>query len=1142
MLKRLLFLLLAFAYLPTLVAQHSPLQRVFIENKGQWGEEVLYKADMPGGSVYVMKDRFRFVWIEDVFYQKAPAYAHNAVHEHDDDQEHEHDHDQAHGHAHHNHGFTDEPWSYWTHVYDVVFEGSAEISAHTAEQPDGTLRNYFIGNDPSLWGEGAQGYQRLRLEDVWAGIDIVCSFSETGFKYDFAVSAGADVQDIRFRYEGTDGLRLENNELTILSKAGRFTERIPGSFVGERDQKAIAVEYKLDPATNTVSFNVPSYDRSKTLVIDPELIFSNLSGSPADNWGYTATFDEDERAYGGGTFYSTTTASAGSSVTVPTTPGAFQTSFQGGTGIFEGTDICMLRYNADGTALEFVTYIGGNSGDQPHSIIVDSLNRTYILARTASSNFPVTTGTYDDTYNGGGDIVIARLGANGGSLRATYVGGSASDGILDNNFSAGTVPLSYYYADNFKGEIDLGPDGNVYVASCTESQNFPTTADAIQPSNASTTNPALAAVIFSLDPELDSLRFSTYWSGPNGMTTAYNLEVSDSGDVFVVGGTTSPSLLATPGTWQTTYQGGLADGWVARFSPMGDSLKAQTFVGGPHYDQTYFLDLDMDGDVYIAGHCTGTASDFPMTADTYGESQGGQFIIKLPSDLSTPEYISRFGVNDGDPDLSMTAMLVDLCENVYVSGWAGNTATSAATQPNPGAGFSYNSPQGGYETYSDTITPAFDNTFSGAGDFYFYVLERDADSLLFASYFGANQGSGEHVDGGTSRFDERGTIYQGICAACNSGNFPATGGGSQTSASGNCNLGVTKIQLDLIEFTKADFDFDISSTAGCRPYDCVFINNSEGNTENFWDYGTGDTATVNDSIHTYVFDTVGTFETQLVISNPNNNCVLNDTIVETIEVIDPVIIEAINDTSTCDTVLNFSAQISATPGVDVPLLWDFGDGNTDTSLSVTHAYPPDSVYTVTLIANAGTSCPDTMTAQVEVGFPVQSDFSVDYPGCSPVADFITNNPLDFDIVWRVNGTQVATGDNHTHTFPDTGTYGVEHVIFTDIGDCRDSTTQAVEVTIQTVADFEPPGTSCDSTVSLANLSQQASSFVWDPGDGSGNTLNTTPFDYTYPGPGVYPIQLITTPNGPCPDTLTQTFTVHPRPDAQFSVTQANCDS
>ena len=132
-------------------------------------------------------------------------------------------------------------------------------------------------------------------------------------------------------------------------------------------------------------------------------------------------------------------------------------------------------------------------------------------------------------------------------------------------------------------------------------------------------------------------------------------------------------------------------------------------------------------------------------------------------------------------------------------------------------------------------------------DFYFFVLRRDAagPGPLYASYFGQNGGYTDHVDGGTSRFDQNGVIYQGVCANCGGGAvFPTTPGvwGPSKPASANCNLGMIKIAFNL-----AGVGSDVSSaiggvpndTAGCFPLEVTFTEVVRNATEYIWDFGDG---------------------------------------------------------------------------------------------------------------------------------------------------------------------------------------------------------------------------------------------------------------------------------------------------------------
>ncbi len=57
-------------------------------------------------------------------------------------------------------------------------------------------------------------------------------------------------------------------------------------------------------------------------------------------------------------------------------------------------------------------------------------------------------------------------------------------------------------------------------------------------------------------------------------------------------------------------------------------------------------------------------------------------------------------------------------------------------------------------------------------DFYLAVFEMDMSALSYGTYFGGSL-SEEHVDGGTSRFDRRGRVYEAVCAGCGSNDdFP----------------------------------------------------------------------------------------------------------------------------------------------------------------------------------------------------------------------------------------------------------------------------------------------------------------------------------------------------------------------------------
>ena len=117
-----------------------------------------------------------------------------------------------------------------------------------------------------------------------------------------------------------------------------------------------------------------------------------------------------------------------------------------------------------------------------------------------------------------------------------------------------------------------------------------------------------------------------------------------------------------------SYGGGKADGYITKIKKDGTAILFSTFWGTPQYDQTYFVQLDKDNDVYVVGQTEGI---IPITPGVYNNPNSGQFITKFNDSLNTIIYSTVFGNGSGTPNISPSAFLVDYCENVYVSGWGG---------------------------------------------------------------------------------------------------------------------------------------------------------------------------------------------------------------------------------------------------------------------------------------------------------------------------------------------------------------------------------------------------------------------------------------------------------------------------------------
>jgi len=148
---------------------------------------------------------------------------------------------------------------------------------------------------------------------------------------------------------------------------------IPGGYV------------KLDGTQ--VSFRVAAYNTRRPLVIDPVLVYSTFLGGSAPDFGLGIAVDAAGNAYVTGE-----TASAD----FPTTPGAFDTTLNGGF----GGDAFVTKLNGSGTALVYSTFLGGSGTDFGTAIAVDAAGNAYVTGRSESPDFPTTPGAFDTTFNG----------------------------------------------------------------------------------------------------------------------------------------------------------------------------------------------------------------------------------------------------------------------------------------------------------------------------------------------------------------------------------------------------------------------------------------------------------------------------------------------------------------------------------------------------------------------------------------------------------------------------------------------------------------------------------------------------------------------------------------------------------------------
>lgn len=801
----------------------------FTENKSQWDKRVLYRAQLDGGVLFLENNCFTYN-----FYDKEAVRKNHAHQE---------------GNSH------QEPIR--GHAFRMRFLNALPNPSTQASQTTPDYANFFIGKDQKKWASEVKNYKEINYSNLYSGIGLQVLGMENSIKYNFLLAPNTDANQIQLQYEGLDKLSLKQGALQLKTSVNELLEEKPYAYqLINGEKKEVKCEFVLE--NNTVHFRFPKgYNKNEALVIDPILVFACSSGSLADNFGMTATYDDNGNLYAGGTVFG---------VGYPTTLGAYDTSWNGPAAyLFGRTDVVITKYDSTGTFLQYSTYLGGLSGTEVvSSLIVNPQNELMLFGATGSNDFPVTATAYDTSFNGGPyllfgsngtqydigtDLYVAKFNINGTALLASsYIGGTQNDGANSSS------TLIYNYGDYYRGEIQTDAAGNCYVASCTFSTDFPTTAGSYQPNSGG----GMDGVVFKMDPNLSGLIWSTYLGG-SADDGCYALTLDNLQNVYTTGGTGSSNFPTTAGTISTVYNGGVTDGFISKLKNDGSALLNSTFVGTVFYDQSFLIQLDNFDNVYIIGQSEG---NMPVTAGVYSNANSKQFIWKVDNSLSTILLSTIFGNGSGTVNISPSAFLVDICGNIYACGWGGNLLTSSPTVGLP-------------------ITPGAFQTTTDGYNFYLLVLSPNAASLLYATYFGGGL-SREHVDGGTSRFDKKGIVYHAVCAGCGGnddfpvtpGSWPNTGSDvNHNSQDNNCNMGVFKFDF---QAAGVNANASISPNDTLCPGDAVTFNNSSSNALNYlWDFGDG-TPTSNLASPTHTYPNPGTYPITLIAFD-STGCILSDT-------------------------------------------------------------------------------------------------------------------------------------------------------------------------------------------------------------------------------------------------------------------------
>jgi hypothetical protein len=399
-----------------------------------------------------------------------------------------------------------------------------------------------------------------------------------------------------------------------------------------------------------------------------------LGGSDTDD-GYGIAVDGSGNAYvKGGT----------TSFDFPTTPGAFDTTYN------SSVDVFVVKLNATGSALAYATFLGGSDYDFGFGIAMDGSGAVYVTGETWSSDFPTTPGAFDTTYNGSHDAFVVKLNAAGSGLTyATFLGGS------DYDFGFG---------------IAMDGSGAVYVTGGTRSSDFPTTPGAFDTSYSGGGD----AFVVKLNATGSSLEYATFLGG-RGSDNGYGITVDGSGAAYVTGYTSSSDFPTTPGAFDTSYSGG-GDAFVMKLNATGSALTYATFLGGSYVNIGSGIAVDGSGAAYVMGWTESSA--FPTTPGAFDTTYNGSrdaFVVKLNATGSALAYATFLGGSGAEcPWVADCAFAVDGNGVAYVTG-----GTRSSDFP--------------------TTLGAFDTTYNGSDDAFVAKLAVGGGSGLTISHIEVTQ-------------------------------------------------------------------------------------------------------------------------------------------------------------------------------------------------------------------------------------------------------------------------------------------------------------------------------------------------------------------------------------------------------------------
>jgi hypothetical protein len=585
--------------------------------------------------------------------------------------------------------------------------------------------NYFTGANPAQWHAAVPIFAKVRVDEIYPGVNLVYYGNSRQIEYDLTVAAGASPDLIALHFDGADEIATNGNGELVLKLGGCELIQPKAVFyqmAGNRRME-IAGGYKILDS-HTVAFAIGSYNHALPLVIDPILSYATYFGGTAGEAAWAVAVNpNDGSIYIAGQTLSKQFLTNGAPFS---TTNAYQNKFGGGklTG-----DAFVARFDNLGQNLIYLTYLGGSGDDGALGLAVDSAGNAFVTGWTDSPNFPTSgnavfrsiSGQYIKSFKSYlNDAFVTELDPSGSKLvYSTYLGGSSID-----------VGIG----------IAVDAAENAYVTGYSYSTNFPVK-NPIQKKLACkySTYFNCNAFVSEIAAGGSALVFSTYLGGTN-FDQAQGIALDPVNNIYVAGFTASTNFPTTnyidqvigtnhyDGHWLnglTNKQNFADDAFLAKLAPSGANLEYSTLLGGINNDVANHVAVDAAGAAYVTGWTIST--NFP---DTVARDVIASYLTNNLKTLKTTNafltkitygtnasiaYSATFGGSRSDIGFSVA---VDPVGDAFVTG--ASTSTNFPCSP----------------TNSDGFLRA---TNSGGSDVFVTAFNPDASAVLYSILLGGKQ-------------------------------------------------------------------------------------------------------------------------------------------------------------------------------------------------------------------------------------------------------------------------------------------------------------------------------------------------------------------------------------------------------------------